>query len=56
MGKPFYIATIADYALANRYPGNIIEDAKTVAAALDAGETPSATVSECTTRTSPVGS
>ena len=46
-GKPFCIATSADHALANRYPGNLFEDAKTVAAALDAGETPSATMSEC---------
>ena len=45
--KPFYIATSADHTLASRYPGNFFENAKTVAAALDAGETPSATMSEC---------
>ena len=46
-GKPFYIATGADHALASRYPGNLLENAKTVVAALDAGEMPSATMSEC---------
>ena len=44
--KPFYVARAADHTLANRYSGNLFEDAKTVAAALDADETPSATMSE----------